>query len=359
MSTLHVVMPGGVDDPQRPSGGNTYDRRVCDGLRVRGWTVHEVHLTGDWPLPERAARGRLEAALGELPDRSLVLLDGLVASCSADVLVPESRRLRLVALVHLPVGAEKPEAPAGHQPHLARSAEAAVLRACRAVVATSRWTRAWLRVVYALPPDLVTVVSPGADPTPRALRTSGGGRLLCVGTLSPTKGQDVLVEALGRIPDLDWTCHVVGSTTAHPCFAGHVTRHAADPGFGGRIQLTGPLTGPALAGLAHTADLLVVPSRTETYGMVVTEALARGVPVVASDVGGLPESVGRDGHGHRPGLLVPPCDADSLAGAVRRWLSDAELRGQLREAALRRRADLRTWDASTTSLAGVLSGVAA
>ncbi len=359
MSTLHVAMPEGVDDPHRPSGGNSYDRRVCDGLGVRGWSVREIHLAGDWPRPEQASRGCLAAALGALPDRSLVLLDGLVASCAPEVLVPESHRLRLVPLVHLPVGVATPEPPAASWEHLERCAEAAVLRACRAVVATSHWTRAWLRVTYALPADRVAVVAPGADPAPLALGTPGGGRLLCVGALTPTKGQDVLVEALDRITDLDWTCHLVGPGTAHPSFADQVTRRAADHGFGGRIHVTGPLTGSALSRLAHTADLLVVPSRAETYGMVVTEALARGVPVIASDVGGLPESVGRDALGRRPGLLVPPGDPDSLAGAVRRWLSDAARRRQLREAALRRRADLRTWDATTTALADVLSGVAA
>ncbi|MGL5863690.1 MAG: glycosyltransferase family 1 protein, partial [Phycicoccus sp.] len=98
MSTVHVVVPAGVDDPQRPSGGNTYDRRLCDGLSAQGWAVCERSVPGDWPRPDPADRAAVAEVLREVPSGGTVVLDGLVASTVPEVLVPESGRLRLVVL---------------------------------------------------------------------------------------------------------------------------------------------------------------------------------------------------------------------------------------------------------------------
>jgi glycosyltransferase involved in cell wall biosynthesis len=92
--------------------------------------------------------------------------------------------------------------------------------------------------------------------------------------------------------------------------------------------------------------------------MVVTEALARGLPVLATNVGGVTEALGRGEDGTRPGLLVPPGDEAALADALRSWLGDAELRARLRSAARERRATLRPWAATTSEIADVLADVA-
>ena len=102
----------------------------------------------------------------------------------------------------------------------------------------------------------------------------------------------------------------------------------------------------------------MLASHAETYGMVVTEALARGLPVLATDVGGVTEALGHGDDGTRPGLLVPPGDPAALGAALRRWLDDAELRGRLRRAARERRASLRGWADTTSDVAGVLTEVA-
>jgi glycosyltransferase involved in cell wall biosynthesis len=122
--------------------------------------------------------------------------------------------------------------------------------------------------------------------------------------------------------------------------------------------------GPSLEAAYASADLVVHPSRAETYGMVITEALARGIPVVATDVGGTREALGTTERFGQTGMLVPPDDTGALATALRRWLTDDSLRRRLRAAAVERRRQLPTWDAtvaavdealSTASLAGALS----
>ncbi|MEU7711861.1 glycosyltransferase family 4 protein [Micromonospora chalcea] len=339
MTVVHVVLPGDIDDPADPSGGNAYDRHVCRGLAERGWTVREHQVPGGWPHPGPRERADLAGLLGGLPDRATVLLDGLVASTVPDVLAPHAARLRLVVLVHLPIEGET---------------EARSLAAATAVVATSEWTRRRLLDRYALPPQRVTVAPPGVDPAPVATGTPGGGRLLCVAAVTPVKGHDVLAAALAEVADLNWSCDWVGPLDRDPAFADRLRGRLAATGLGGRVRLTGPRTGPDLAATYAAADLLVQPSRRETYGMVVTEALARGVPVLASDTGGLPATLGHAPGGERPGLLVPPDDPGATAAALRRWLTDPGLRDRLRRAARRRRHTLTGWPVTVDRLATAL-----
>ncbi|MET7468061.1 glycosyltransferase family 4 protein [Micromonospora sp. NPDC005686] len=339
MSVVHVVLPGDIDDPADPSGGNAYDRQVCRGLAERGWTVREHQVPGGWPHPGPRERAGLAGLLGGLPDGVPVLLDGLVASTVPDVLAPHAARLRLVVLVHLPIEGET---------------EARSLAAATAVVATSEWTRRRLLDRYALPPQRVAVAPPGVDPAPVAAGTPGGGRLLCVAAVTAVKGHDVLADALAEVADLDWTCDWVGPLDRDRAFAEGLRGRLDATGLGGRVRLTGPRAGTDLAATYAAADLLVQPSRRETYGMVVTEALARGVPVLASDTGGLPDTLGHAPGGDRPGLLVPPADPGATAAALRRWLTDAGLRDRLRHAARQRRHTLTGWPATVDRLATAL-----
>ena len=355
MSTVHLVVPDTVDDPTRPSGGNTYDRRVAAGLTTCGWTVHRHDATGDWPSADRPSRDALATALAGIPDDAVVVLDGLVASAVPEVLAPERRRLRLVVLVHLPLGVGSTDERRPGQ----RSRECEALSGAGAVVATSRWTRQWLLATYRLAPGRVHVVVPGVDAAEVVPGGATGERLVCVGAVTRMKGPDVLVDALAGVAELDWSCTLLGSTEIDPAYAEHVRGRADVLGLHDRIRFTGPLGGRDLDAGYAAADLVVAPSRTESYGMVVIEALARGIPVVGSDVGGLPEALGRSPDGRRPGILVPPGDAASLAGALRRWLSDAGVRADLRRSARERRGTLTDWSETAERLSGVLHEVAA
>jgi glycosyltransferase involved in cell wall biosynthesis len=341
--TVHVVLPGGIDDPSAPSGGNRYDRQVCDRLR-RTWDVHEIALPGDWPRPAAAVRDALGAVLSALPDSSTVLLDGLVACGVPEVLEPVAGRLRLVVLVHLALGDETGLTPAGAAALTA--AERRTLHAAAAVVTTSSGAARRLTELHDLPPGRVHVAPPGVEPAPMAEPSPDGPRLLCVAAVIPRKGQDVLVEALSRCDDLAWTCVCAGSLDREPSFAGRLT--------GGRVSFVGPRTGADLDATYAGADLLVLPSRAETYGMVVTEALARGIPVLGTAVDGVPESLGAAPDGELPGLLVAPDDPGELSAALRAWLTDADLRKRWRAAALERRQTLHGWDHTTRLMSEVL-----
>ena len=341
---VHVVLPGDIDDPATPSGGNRYDRRVCQGLTALGWSVREHAVRGGWPRPDPTARAGLARVLSGVPDGALVLLDGLVASCVPEVLRPHAERLRLVVLVHLP---------------LADHAERQALAAAQAIVATSAWTQRRLEDLYALPAHRIHVAAPGVDAAPPAPGSAGGTALLCVAAVAPHKGHDLLVEALATVADRPWTCTCVGPLHRDPGFVDGLRGRIDGYGLAGRVRLVGPRTGQALDDAYAAADLLVLASRGETYGMVVTEALARGIPVVATATDGLPESLGRAPDGSVPGLVVPGEDPPALAAALRRWLTDPELRQRLRRSAHGRRTTLRRWDVTAELISQALSGVRA
>lgn len=321
-TNVHFVLPADVEDPGSPSGGNVYDLRVSAGM-------DRLTVAGDWPRPSDVTA--LEQTLASIPDGAVVLLDGLVSCGLPEIVVPHTRRLKIAVLVHLPLADET-----GLDPAVAAfldEKEGQVLRAASAVVATSPTAARDIRTRHGL--SHVHVVVPGTDPAPLARGTDGVHHLLCVASITPRKGHDLLVRALRRI-DRDWRLTCVGP---HRPFLRELPRDD-------RVTFPGPLAGDALTSAYDRADLFVLASRNETYGMVVTEALAHGLPVIASAV---PDALG-DG-----GLLIPAGDENALVAALMRWFEDQDFRAELRSKALSRRASLSTWDESTEDLRRVLA----
>ncbi|GAA4772735.1 glycosyltransferase family 4 protein [Actinomycetospora chlora] len=329
-----------VADPALVSGGDVYDARVIAGLRADGWTVHDAQVPGSWPRPDAAARRALGDVLGA--GDGPVLLDGLVACGVPDVVVPHARRRPVAVLVHLPLGQEQPDL---------EEAERAVLHAAGAVLATSPWAARRLRERHGL--TGVTVAVPGVDPAPPAVGTDGAHRLLCLGAVSPTKGQDLLVAALAQLRGHPWTCDLVGPTGRAPAFVDDLRAAIAAHDLTDRIRIHGPRTGVDLEGIRRHADLLVVPSRVETYGMVVSEALARGTPVLASDVGGLPETVGT------AGVLTPAENVPALVAALHRWFAEPAHRAGLQHSAGSSRCRLASWTQTSRRVQQVLADLSA
>ena len=131
------------------------------------------------------------------------------------------------------------------------------------------------------------------------------------------KGHDVLLAALAEVADLPWQLTCVGSLARDHACAPDVLQRDAQPssGIADRVIWTGPLSRDELDKAYAAADVLVLATRAESWGMVVTESLARGLPVLATEVGGLPEALGRRPR-VGPGVLVPAGDAPALAGCA-------------------------------------------
>jgi glycosyltransferase involved in cell wall biosynthesis len=326
---------------------------VCRALADRGARVRQITVAGSWPSPTATDLAGLDGELAQVPDGGVVLMDGLVACGAPDVVVRQAGRVRVVVLVHLPLAEET-----GLEPGLAAELDARerrTLRAASAVVATSAVAGRRLVDHHGLSPSRVHVAAPGVYPAPPAAGTDGGSRLLCVAAVTPRKGHDVLVEALAEIAALEWTCTCVGPLDHDRDHVDRVRGAIDRHGLGDRVQLVGPRTGDALAATYAAADVLVLASHAETFGMVVTEALAGAIPVVATAVGGVPEALGHAPDGRSPGVLVAPGDSGALAGALRDWLTDPALRSRLRAAARARRTTLPGWDRTAARLHAVLT----
>lgn len=331
MTAVRLLVPEGAGDPRRVSGGNVYDLEVRDGLRRRGWTV---------TVAEAAGAADAASAVRGLADGALLLVDGLVAARAADELEAVADRLRVVVLAHMVVAAFADATAAEIE------AERRALASARRIVVTSSWTAAELVRRGLADADRITVAVPGVAPGPVA-RHAGDRALLCVGVVARHKGQDTLLAALARLCDRDWGCVLAGSPDASPAFAARIARRAA--AFDGRVRLAGVLDRPALADAYDRTALLVAPSRVESAGMAIAEARARGIPVIGTTVGGIPETVSGGG-----ALLVRPGDPVALADALHGWMTDAALRERLRREALAVRRLLPRWDATTAAVAGAL-----
>ena len=204
---------------------------------------------------------------------------------------------------------------------------------------------------------------PGTDPAKPAVGPGTGAapRLVCVASVTPRKGQDVLVAALARLRALDWSCVVAGSLTLAPAYASAVRRQAEETGLADRIEFLGECRGEVLNGLYDSASLFVLPSHYEGYGMALAEALARGLPIVSTTGGAIPYTLPGDA-----AVLVPPGDVDALAVALRDLLSDAprgsegrpasgsHRRVTLAAAARRHAARLPSWDTAAKTFAGAI-----
>lgn len=191
--------------------------------------------------------------------------------------------------------------------------------------------------LYAAHPDRVRVVSPGVDtalfrPAPdreaarRALDVPGRTLVLFVGRLQPLKAPDLAVRAVAELAApgsaLDPVLLIVGGPSGGSAMGpDQIARIAADEGIPDRVVVHEPVPQRRLADFYRAADVVILPSRSESFGLVALEASASGTPVVATDVGGLRTTV-RDGE---TGILVSGADPAPFAGAMRRILADQAL----------------------------------
>jgi glycosyltransferase involved in cell wall biosynthesis/SAM-dependent methyltransferase len=350
---LHLVVPGPLD--QR-TGGYLYDARMVRELRARGWDLAVHELEGTFPpepareaTPEEPTAVRhLEAVLAALPGGALVLLDGLAMGGMPDPgpLSRHAHRLRLVSLVHHPLFLETGLSPERRE--RLRTLEAAALRHCRGVITTSAHTAREVEAM-GVPGARVRVARPGTDPAPFSRGPDPGDPpvFLCVASVVPRKGQDVLVEALARLQVRHpgpWVARLVGSLDRAPDFARQVEAQIRSQGLEERVQLVGEVSDAELEAHYDGASVFVLPSHHEGFGMVLTEALAGGLPVGATTGGAIPETV--SGGAAR---LVPPGDAEALAEALAEVLGKplaealAQPRVSAREAARQHAALLPDW----------------
>ncbi|MEZ5930888.1 MAG: glycosyltransferase family 4 protein [Alphaproteobacteria bacterium] len=339
---LHWIVPGPLD--QR-TGGYIYDRRIVDGLRALGRRVEVHELPGRFPDADEVAvaAARLAAdGVGSDP----VVIDGLALLAFEDHV--DRLPTPWVGLIHHPLAMETGLT----QDEVVRfaTAEGRLMHRASRLIVTSPGTRRDL-AKFDIDPARVSVVLPGVDPAAPARGSGGHGprQLLTVGSLTRRKGHLTLLDALAGLTDLDWHLNLVGSAAWDPEHAAEIERSVEALDLAERVALIGEQDEAGLARLYDGADLFVLASHHEGYGMVLTEALARALPIVSTTAGAIPETVPEGA-----GLLVPPGDPEALADALRSVLTDPECHRHLADAAAEARLELQSWEESTRQFAAIL-----
>ncbi len=378
VGAFSFLLPG---DWRTPTGGYRYDRRLAQALGAQGWAVQPCQVDGPWPWPDAATLARAAAQVSQLPDGTLVVADGLAFGALDEVLAAHAQRLRWLALVHHPLHLETGLDAVQRRTLLARETRA--LRHARQVVVTSARTARDVADMGVVP-DRIAVVEPGTDAltqidddacvdqsrnigldtdiaiiagsTTAPVNTTATlrpVRLLCVATLTPRKGHEGLLQALASLRDLPWQLHCVGSLTRDTPTAQRLQAQAAAAGLDGRVHWHGEVSAAALRAQYAAADLLVLASHHEGYGMVVAEALAAGLPVLATDAGALAQTLPASA-----GLCVPAGDGAALQAALRKLISQPALRAQLAAGARAAGRQLPDWPAQARRFAAVLAAMA-
>ena len=337
----------------RPTGGNVYNAELAAALRAEGCGVEVHRVPGAWPDGSPADRARLADVLHAL---DVAIVDGIVAGgAPAQVADAVASGHDVSVLVHMALGAEV--GLASDVRSRREGSERAALHAASRVLCTSRWAAQDLRRRYGVS---ALVAAPGVRPAALAAGSVApeSARLLCLATVAGEKDQLGLVRALTLLRDLDWTVGMVGSVDADPTYASMVRAEIDAAGLADRIELTGALVGEALERQWQCSDLLVLPSHTETFGLVVVEALAHGIPVVVRAGTGAVEALAvgtRAGSSPAPGCAVTPGEVGTLAAVLRAWLTEPDLRERWRTAAQVRRGILPAWDETARAVLGHLA----
>ena len=332
-----------VGDTDRKTGGYLYDARLISGLRKRGFEVEEIVACGASSEEQLAAVPQLGSEFD--PSKYDVIAVDALARVVVFPHLDLWRAFRpVVALVH-----ELPSA-AGGEPDRERGYEEPLLRADR-LVAVSGHGRDVLRS-RGVVAERIHVVPPGFDGVTKGERSRPRDddlvRVLCVAQWIPRKGILTLVEAWKLRERPGAVLQLVGETGADPQYEMRVrsTIEAAPPNS---IVVSGRVNDAALGKAYASAELFVLPSHYEGYGIVYAEALASGLPVIACDVGPIPELVGTEA-----GVLVQPDDKQALSGAMDLLLGDETLRARMSEAAVRRASSLPRWEDTVAGFEAVL-----
>lgn len=345
MKRVTFAVPGNLDTP---TGGYAYDRRIIAELRQLDWDVDVLDIGGGFPAPDEATRSAARSLLFAVPAPQPIVLDGLALGVLPEVAAELARFQPLLALVHHPLALES--GLTAERFDILRRSERAALTTVREVVVTSPATAKLVVDDYGVPPERVTVARPGNDPVPpTARRRNDVPHLLSVGAVTPRKGFDVLVAALAMLVDLPWRLTIAGDLMRNPAEAAKLQDMIERHRLAGRIEVTGAVSSSRLAALYAEADLFVLASRFEGYGMAYTEALSHGLPVIGTTAGAIPDTVPRGA-----GLLVPPDDAAALAKVLRGVIADPNQRSRLSEGAAAAARTLPTWQESAIIFAAVL-----
>jgi glycosyltransferase involved in cell wall biosynthesis len=342
------AIPGDIDTH---SGGYGYARKIMALLPDYGIAAHRLTLPQAYPFPSTHDLERTAHLFAQLAPDTMTMIDGLAFGAMPPHLA-DSIRQPIVAIVHHPLAYETGITPADERRF--RAFETHALARAHHVITSSSATADVLTTEYKVPSSKLTVAEPGTNP---ALRSQGSGpgaplALIAVGAVIPRKGYGVLIEALKHLADLHWHLTIVGDMDRDLTATNDLRRHLLQSGLRSHVTLAGTLSDRHLQRQYARSDVFVMPSLYEGYGMVLTEAVARGLPVVCTSAGAMADTAPDDAS-----LKVPAGDAPALSKALRKVISDQDLRHRLADNSWQHARQLPRWEGTVKKIADVLMTV--
>jgi glycosyltransferase involved in cell wall biosynthesis len=342
------AVPG---DLGAPTGGYAYDRRMIAELQKLGWQVDVIGLGDGFPRPSTEIKAAARERLAAVPKDCPIIVDGLAFGVMSEAANELRERNPILALVHHPLALETGLAPADAE--ALKTSERKALEAARGVIVSSPSTATLLTDDYDVPPDIITVACPGTDGGETAKGSQDGiVRLLSVGSVVPRKGYDVLIEALAPLAALPWRLTIVGDRTRDEAAAAQLDADIASHRLADRIEVLGALPADRLATLYVGADLFVLASRFEGYGMAFAEALVHGLPVIGTTAGAIPDTVPPDA-----GVLIEPNDVKALTRTLRMLIENPKERQWFASGARAAGDALPAWEESAALMAGAIEAL--
>jgi glycosyltransferase involved in cell wall biosynthesis len=302
----------------RLTGGSIYNRRILEFL-ARSTEV-ELHLSST-------------VKHSELPG-GLWLVDSLCIEEGAEHLAKRADASGVLIAHYLDI-------LDSDRRHSAR-AESALLSHFRGVVTSSRFAQNALQktkfqgAVEAIPPGLDAAYH---QPTAR-LTDSPTARIVTVASMLPDKGLSLMLDALETLSELNWSWELIGDADLDTDFAHEFRARAARSSVGNRITFRGPLPPSAVIAAYDRGDMFALPSRFETCSMATMEAMARGLPVAAFRVGGLPDLLPEASQQ----VLAEPRDLAGFRELLQHLISNPVERRRLGEANRRAASGFQSWD---------------
>jgi len=342
------AIPGDIN---LPTGGYVYDRRLLALLPQSGVAARHVALPGSFPDPSPADLRETARLLSAVDPDTVLIVDGLAYGALPAEIIARVRA-PILALVHHPLCLEA--GLSKEREAALRALETAALALARRVVVTSRFTARTLTADFAVPADRITIAEPGTDPAQRAAGSSSGTlQFLAVGSIVPRKAYDILVRALSALGNCQWHLTIAGPADRSPEALAALHAAISETGLADRITLVGPVSRERLANLYAAADIFLMPSLYEGYGMVLAEAMAHGLPIVCTTGGAAAETVP-----DAAAIKVPPGDGPALATAIDRLAGDAHLRRRMADASWAAGRSLPRWEGTARIIAGIIKEMA-
>ncbi len=340
------AIPG---DLRSHTGGYAYDRRVIEMLPAFGVAVKHLALPASFPNPTAADLAKTRDALKMRRSGATLMVDGLAFGAFPQALIDDLDG-RVLAIVHHPLFLET-GLPHPRKVEL-KATEAAALARADHVVVTSRATARIVIEHLGIDGEKITIAEPGTDPADRATGTGAPLQILSVGAVVPRKGYDLLIEALAPLSDIDWRLTIAGALDRSPQAVAAARDAIENHRLQSRVTLAGKVVPATLDRFYESADLFVSASLFEGYGMVLAEAMARGLPIVAATGGAAAETAGAGA-----ALHFEAGDVEALRGALRRALTDKKLRDRLADASWEAGRTLPTWHETARRIAAVILGL--